>query len=158
MNTEQFSPLSKVWVYQADRDLDEQEILATHDYLTSFCREWTAHNQQLIAGVEILYKRFIVLKVDETHTTASGCSIDKSVRAMKDLSAQLGIDFFNRMSVPYYENNEIKTVNFNKIEQALEQKTINCSTEFFDMNVRSLGQLRDAFLVPLREHWAYPKI
>ncbi len=155
---EQFSPQSKIWVYQADRDLNDEELLMANRYLQDFCTEWTAHNQQLLAGAEILYKRFIVLKVDETHTGASGCSIDKSVKALRELSDKLGTGLFNRMKIPYFEDNTIKTVDFNLVEQALEQKTISGSTEFFDLNISKLGQLENAFLIPLRDHWAYPKV
>ena len=155
---ESLSPYSKIWVYQADRDLSEKEVETISDYLISFCREWTAHNQQLLADFEISHKRFIVLKVDETHTNTSGCSIDKSVNALKDLSKELGVNFFNRMALPYLQNHEIKTVDFNHIEEALEQKKIIGSTLFFDLNVKTLGQFRKAFLIQLKEHWAYPKI
>jgi hypothetical protein len=156
--TEQFSPDSKIWVYQAERNLNDDELIQAKKFLDAFCREWTAHNQQLLAAADILYKRFIVLKVDETHTNASGCSIDKSVRALKDLGHNLDINLFNRMQVPYLENGSIMTVDFNHVEKALEEKKIDASTEFFDLNVSTLKQLQDRFIVPLRQHWAYPKV
>jgi hypothetical protein len=155
---ETFAPGTKIWIYQAERDLTDQELVYTHDYLTAFCKEWTAHNQQLHAGADILYKRFIVLKVDESHTNASGCSIDKSVKALKELSAGLGINLFDRMQLPYYENDQIKTVDYNHVEEALERSEISASTPFFDLNLSKLEQLKDRFMVPLREHWAYPKV
>ncbi len=153
-----FSPDTKIWVYQAARDLSDQELIEAKHFLDGFCREWTAHNQQLLSGAEILYKRFIILKVDETHTGASGCSIDKSVRALRELSENLGVDFFDRMKLPYFENNQVKTVDFNHVEKALEENIIHPGTLFFNLNVSKLSELEAAFLVPLRNHWAYPKV
>jgi len=155
---EQFSPDSKIWVYQADRELSIKEEENISIYLGNFCKDWTAHNQQLLAGFELLYHRFIILKVDETHTGASGCSIDKSVNALKELSNTMGIGFFNRVQLPYLDNDGIHTIHFNEVERGLEEKTISASTPFFDMNIKTLAQLDKAFLLPLQAHWAYPKV
>ncbi len=155
---QQFSPETKIWVYQADRTFSEQEKQVIDDFLSGFCVQWTAHNRQLLAGYEISHNRFIILKVDETHTNASGCSIDKSVNALKDLSKTLNIGFFNRMLLPYLEGNEVKTIDFNHVEEALEQKKVTADTLFFDLNAKTLAQYNAAFMVPLKAHWAYPKV
>jgi hypothetical protein len=44
--------------------------------------------------------------VNEDIESASGCSIDSSVRFVKSLGAELNIDFFNRLNVLVIENQE----------------------------------------------------
>ena len=47
-----------------------------------------------------LYKnRFLILAVDESQASASGCSIDSSVKFVKAMESELGTDFFNRMNL-----------------------------------------------------------
>ena len=92
-----FSPDSRVWVYICNRNLLEEESTALQQQLDTFCRQWTAHNQALMATAEVFENQFVVLMVDETHAGASGCSIDKSVHFLEQLGESLNIDFFERM-------------------------------------------------------------
>ncbi len=41
---------------------------------------------------------------DETQAEASGCSIDGSVHFVKELGAEIGVDFFNRMRFSYRDD------------------------------------------------------
>lgn len=84
-----YSPDSKVWIYQSSRPFTEEEISAINDQLAIFTKQWTAHNAQLQAQGNIIEDRLILLIVDETHTAASGCSIDTSVHFIKSLEKNL---------------------------------------------------------------------
>ena len=96
---ENFSPQSKVWVYQSSRPFSDSEIIALNNKLKQFSVQWTAHNQQLLASGNVMYDRFIVLMVDESQTMASGCSIDTSVHFIKQLEQDYKIELFNRTIV-----------------------------------------------------------
>jgi hypothetical protein len=71
-----FSESSRVWIYQADRQLSDTETLEIQKSLNNFVNTWTAHNNQLSAAAEVRYNRFLILIVDEEQAGASGCSID----------------------------------------------------------------------------------
>ena len=47
----------------------------------------------------MLNEYIIVFVVDQTSASASGCSVDSSVRFVKELGKELEVDFFNRMNV-----------------------------------------------------------
>ncbi|MGN6639512.1 MAG: ABC transporter ATPase, partial [Mucilaginibacter sp.] len=94
----QFSEHSRVWIYQSNRELTDNETSRLLDLLNKFAAEWTAHNHQLKAKAEIRYNRFIVLIVDESQAGASGCSIDKSVNFLKGLEQEFGISLFDRFN------------------------------------------------------------
>ncbi len=70
---------SRVWIYQANRSLSEQELQEINTKLEDFITQWTAHGANLKASFEIRYKRFIILALDQELNAASGCSIDASV-------------------------------------------------------------------------------
>jgi len=71
---------ARVWIYQANRSFTEDELAAVKIKLDNFIKEWTAHGADLKAGYDIKYKRFITIGLDQNLNTASGCSIDASVR------------------------------------------------------------------------------
>ncbi len=149
---------SKIWIYQAERALSETEISLITPLFRSFCENWTAHNNQLKASFEIIQNQFIVLAVDESLNTASGCSIDKSVAFLKSISEQLGISLFERMKMAYLKNETLSTIHYNDIQKAFEDGLINEETPFYNNNVQSLGEYRNSFLSPLKNHWLYSKI
>lgn len=144
---------SRLWIYQAERDLQPQETEYLNTELAEFCISWTAHDQKLKAGHDILHNRFIVLSVDESMNDASGCSIDKSTRHLKELSQHLGIDFFNRLQMAYLSGSEVKTLALSEIEEAIQQGQINEDTLFFNTNINRLEQLDTEFLIPYKSHW-----
>ena len=76
---------SRVWIYQANRSFSEEELTEIKQKLDTFITNWTAHGADLNAGYDIRYKRFIILAVDQTSQSATGCSIDASVRFIQQL-------------------------------------------------------------------------
>ena len=53
---------SKIWIYQANKTFNNEQISQLRSILFDFTNGWTAHNQQLQAGFEIKYNRFIILR------------------------------------------------------------------------------------------------
>jgi hypothetical protein len=123
---------SRVWVYQADRELAILEIKEVKEILKSFVERWTAHNQQLKATYEIKYNRFIVLIVDETQAGASGCSIDKSVHLMKTLEEKFQINLFDRFNIAYKTNNRVFSANKLGFENLIAEGVIDQNTTVFN--------------------------
>jgi len=70
---------SRIWIYQANRKLREEEVGQIATKTKTFLEQWTAHGSDLEAGFEIRYNRFIVIGLNQENATTSGCSIDTSV-------------------------------------------------------------------------------
>lgn len=153
-----YSPDSKVWIYQSSREFTKDEHTKLNERLAVFCREWTAHNKQLHAGFDIVFDRFIVLTVDESGSSASGCSIDKSVRFLKEAGEEFGIGFFDRLQMAYMQNGEIHTAPYGELKELYKTGEIDAETRFFDCNVLKLSEYRTNFVRPLGQHWLMSKI
>jgi hypothetical protein len=154
---ESFSPQSKVWIYQASREFTPGEHTSLMKGLNYFCSDWTAHDKRLKADFDIVYDRFIVLVVDETRAEASGCSIDKSVHFLKDAGAALGIDFFDKLQIPYMKDYEFMTAHFRDLKRLYNEGSIDGDTLFFDTNILELSAY-PAFVKPLKQHWLMDKV
>ena len=54
-----------------------------------FIEAWTAHGKDLQAGYKIVYKRFIVIALNQNLNNATGCSIDASVHFIQAIRKRL---------------------------------------------------------------------
>lgn len=149
----QFSQNSRVWVYQSDKQLNDADVIKLQIMLDNFTTGWTAHNNQLKAKAEIRYNRFIVLIVDESQAGASGCSIDKSVRFMKDIEQEFGINLFDRFNLAYRSGEEILSVPRHTFEGLISNKTIDANTIVFNNMVQNLIELETKWEVPFKDSW-----
>ena len=120
---------SRVWIYQANRSFTEEELTEITANLEAFLKEWTAHGQELKAGYEIKYKRFIILALDQSLASASGCSIDASVHFIQTLEKNYKVDLLDKMNVSYKQGEYIAykpLIDFKKMakNKAVSKKTI----------------------------------
>jgi len=149
----QFSENSRVWVYQANKTLTENEVNQIQNELDSFAKSWTAHNHQLKAKGEVRYSRFIILTVDENQAGASGCSIDKSVRFIQELEQQHDITLLDRFNLAYREGSEVHSAPRHAFEQMLKQGAIGTNTIVFNNMVQNLADLKTKWEVPFKDSW-----
>ena len=92
---------SRVWIYQANRSFTEQEIEEISNKLNIFIENWAAHGSDLQAGYTVVYKRFIVIGLNQDMNSATGCSIDASVNFIQQLEKDYNVDLMDKMNVSY---------------------------------------------------------
>ncbi len=135
---------SKVWVYTADREFTaaDKEVIA--DAMSRFLPQWAAHGNALFGDYTIERDRFLILAVDESKAGASGCSIDTSVRFIKDLGAHLNIDFFNRLNMVIEKDGALETVHVADVKS-------HPDATVFNPMITNLGDLRANWQVKVSE-------
>ncbi len=152
--TNNFSPDSKIWIYQADRLLSDVETAIVNEKTASFTAQWISHNNDLKAMGACLHQLFLVLMVDESQAGASGCSIDKSVRFVKSMEDELGVSFFNRLKFSFFdENKNIQIVDKQSFKQFFLEEKINSDTLVFDTLVQNKREFDAFFVKKLSESW-----
>jgi len=148
-----FSPQSKIWIYQGDREFTKQEADTIQQQLDGFTTQWKAHGHQLQAKAEILYNYFIVFTVDETTAGTTGCSIDASVRIMKGIEQEFGIDLFNRFNMAYKVDDKVVVVNKEDFETLISIKKVTPDTIVFNNLVQTLADFETKWEVPFKDSW-----
>jgi hypothetical protein len=157
--TENYSMTStRVWIYQASRNLNEYETLQIENDLKNFTSDWTAHQMPLKSFAEVLFKRFIIFLVDEGENSISGCGIDKSVNLLKEIQQKINIDFFNRTEIAYLSNDEIKTFFISEAQNLFDSKIINSETIIFNNLVSTIAELENEWQQPLSASWIWNRI
>lgn len=146
-------PSTRVWVYQADKDLSIEEERTIADELMAFCKRWEAHGQPLQCNFEIRHHRFVLLFVNEDAHAASGCSIDGSVRVMKDLQHQLSIDFFDRTQIPFLIDRQIKTFPIAELKNLFADGVLNKQTTTVNTLATNKSEIEKSWFIPAEKSW-----
>lgn len=135
---------AKVWSYQSDRLLTDTEVQWINEQLTPFLQEWAAHGTKLKAYGEVANHAHLLLAVDESDHHASGCSIDTSVRFIKQLEKELGVSFFNRLKMLTQSGNELVYVNYSDLGNLPEETLV------FNNMVSNAGEFKNRWKVPVK--------
>jgi hypothetical protein len=98
---------ARIWIYQSDRKFNSTEADIISQTLSSFTQQWEVHGQPMKASFKLYYDQFIILAADEGYNEASGCSIDGSVRLLKQLGTRLSLDFFDRNGIAFKNADQI---------------------------------------------------
>jgi len=144
---------ARVWVYQSNRALTEQEVKELKAEGEKFVSGWSAHGAALNASFDVLYDRFIVLAVDEKQALASGCSIDKSVHFIKQLEQQLNLNLFDRMQVAYKKGEELLACSLAEFEKLAVAQEVDENTIVFNNMVSSKAAFDTEWEVPVKKSW-----
>lgn len=144
---------ARIWVYQSNRLLSNAEVDDIRRSGIEFIADWSAHGAALKASFDILYNRFIVIAVNEKQTLASGCSIDKSVKFIKELEQQFDLNLFDRLQVAYRKGDEILTCHLNEFEKLATQGAVNGSTIVFNNMITTKAAFDKEWEVPLKNSW-----
>lgn len=145
---------ARVWVYQSNREFTADEAVEVQQAIDGFVSAWTSHSRDVIANGKLLYNRFIVLCADETQFVVSGCSIDSSVRFIKEIAAKYTIDPFDRLNLAFMDaEGTVKALKKGAFAEQIAQGSITDDTTVFNNLVNSKQQLLSNWQVPLKDSW-----
>ncbi|NHF61095.1 ABC transporter ATPase [Flavobacteriaceae bacterium TP-CH-4] len=150
---EKLPETSRVWIYQANRSFSTEELAEIKQAMDAFIQEWTAHGQHLNAGYEIRYNRFIVLALDQTMSSASGCSIDASVHFIQELEKRYGVDLLDKMNVSYKQGEYVAYKPLLEFKKMAKSKSVSPKTVVFNNLVTNKGEYLEHWEVPASESW-----
>ncbi|MDY0781152.1 ABC transporter ATPase [Tenacibaculum sp. IB213877] len=144
---------SRVWVYQADREFTQEEIEYISAKALLFIDQWTRHGDDLKGSFTIKYNQFLVLAVDENFNNVSGCSIDASVRFIKELENELKVDLMDKMNVTFKDGDNINIVKLSDFQEFAKEKKVTSETIVFNNMVNTKEEFETNWEVPAKQSW-----
>lgn len=144
---------SRIWIYQCNRKLSDDEVASIANQTEVFLKEWTAHGTDLEAGLEMKYNRFIVLGLNQANASASGCSIDASVRFIQQLEKQFDVDFLDKMNVTFYNGKYIAFKTLSDFKKMAKARSVSSNTVVFNNLVNTKEEYLENWEVPAKESW-----
>jgi hypothetical protein len=143
----------RIWIYTLSKELTNEQLADFKIKCLEFVNSWTAHDVKLDASYELVNNRLLIFKVNEESYNASGCSIDKQVRFIKEQEQVLHIELLNRMLVAYEQNSELQITHQSKIKELVLSGDITKDTLIYDNTITSSDSLLLAWKVPLYKTW-----
>lgn len=144
---------SRVWVFQANRTLSEDEIDFIASNLKLFLPSWAAHGKSLFASYELRYERFLIIYLDEKQAGATGCSIDKLMNLVAAFEEKLQLFFRDRMQVVYRSETGLHDANLNDLPDLVKEGTVDESTIVFNNLVENKKALLESWETPIANSW-----
>lgn len=155
---EDFSPDSRVWIYQSNRLFSKDEALQVKQLLKQFAANWQSHGAPVKGYGNLFFGQFIVVMADESQTGVSGCSTDTSVHLMKEIEKLFSVDLFNRQSLAFIINDAVQLLSMSQLNAATENNLINGSTIYFNNTVTTKKELLQNWMTPLKDSWLAKRI
>ena len=144
---------SRVWIYQANRSFSENELEELKDKLNVFIEAWTAHGKDLESGYKIVYKRFIVIALNQNLNNATGCSIDASVHFIQELEKTYNVDLMDKMNVSFKQGEFVAHKSLLDFKKMARDKAVSKNTIVFNNLVNNIAEFNENWEVPASESW-----
>ena len=146
-------PTARVWIYQADRPLTDAELAAVVPPLAQFAAAWTSHGAALRAAAEFRHRQFLVVGLDEAAAGASGCSIDASVRFVRELEIALGLRLLGKDHLAFAGPDGLTLLERRALKLAVAAGTLHPATPYFDNTVATKAELDARWPAPAGHTW-----
>ena len=145
---------SRVWIFQAERALSQQEEDYLRTSLKTFTSQWTSHNRALKANADVFYGCIMIIALDEDASSgASGCSIDKLTHQIQSLSRELNLDLMNRTTFYFFKEEKLYGINMHNLSEAIKNGSIDEDALVLDSMIKTTGQIRNELFKPLKDSW-----
>lgn len=144
---------SRVWIFQANRELTNTELIDLRAAINHFIEQWTSHKEKVHAACEIFYNRFIVFFVDESKVMTGGCSLDTLTRLIKEVEKFYTISLLDRMLVAYRSGEKILNVQLNEFEKLVVEHKVNENTIIFNNLASTKAEFEANWETPLKNSW-----
>jgi len=138
---------ARMWCFAAEPEPAPREAAHLLDSMQRFVEQWTAHRQDLAAGVTWVHQRFLLVGLDESGTGASGCSIDALMGHLGDLERELNIRLTDASPVWYRdEEDRIQRVMREDFRKLAKSGSVGPDTPVFDLTSSNIGPIRSGGL------------
>ena len=143
----------RIWIYTLSKELTNEQLVDFKNRCQNFVSGWTAHDVSLDASFELYQNRLLIFKVNEDKYNASGCSIDKQLRFVKELEQTFSVELLNRLLVAYENNHQVEVIKSSQVKELLAANQITANTLVFDNTITQSSELTTKWKQPLKSTW-----
>ena len=144
---------SRIWIFQSDLKIEDNKIESIKNELEKFLIQWSSHGKELQCSYEIKYNLFIIIAVDSNVNNATGCSVDTLTNFILKIQEDNNINFFNRFSIAYNIENQIKLNNLSDIKEMIMDKKFTLETIVYNNLVKTKKEYLNNWKVPAFKSW-----
>tara|TARA_B100001741_G_scaffold139792_1_gene115306 strand:+ start:107 stop:592 length:486 start_codon:yes stop_codon:yes gene_type:complete len=150
---DKISDESRIWIFQSNQLISDLDIESLEKKIEVFLSSWTSHGDQLMVASKIKYNLFIIIALDQSCSTASGCSIDKLVNFIKNIENEYQISLLDRLDISYRDKNKISVLRLDDFKRKILEKKINNDTIVFNNLINLKSDLNYNWEIPINRSW-----
>jgi hypothetical protein len=151
---DKLAPHSRVWVFQANRFLKDDEVKFVQEKMTEFIPTWASHGNELYGDFVLADNLFLIVGVDEKRSPTSGCSIDSLNRIIKKIGDEIKIDFFDRLRVAYLDSDhKIQLTSLGDFKALMKTDQVRQSTSVFNNLIETKADLDTKWKTTVKDSW-----
>lgn len=144
---------SRVWVYQANHKLSDQDAAVIQERMTRFCESWNTHGNLMPTSFALFESQILILAVDQSRLGASGCSIDSSVRTLRELENTLTINLTDQGKISLKKSSgDLKVISALGLKSKVASGEIDLDSEVINPLIQVKSDLRQLWQ-PVRNSW-----
>jgi hypothetical protein len=146
---------ARLWVFAADRPLDDAQQADLLAHVDDFIARWAAHGAPVVGARELRHGRFLLVGADERATGVSGCSTDTLFRTLGELESRLGVTLRDSSLVFWRDAaGEVQTAPRAAFRERVRAGEVDADTPVFDNTAGTVGDVRGGrWELPMRASW-----
>lgn len=144
---------AKLWIYQADKKWNSQELKVITKHLDHFTSIWDSHGASVKGAYELIVDQFILLYADNTFNAVSGCSIDKSVQLIKLIETETSLQLMDKSFVAFKTEDGVATAKFNEVKAKVASGEITPETLVYDVSLSERKSLAKGWPLAAKNTW-----
>ncbi|MGY8949668.1 MAG: ABC transporter ATPase [Flavobacteriales bacterium] len=151
-----FSEMSKdsrIWIYQSNRKFIASELEELNSKIVAFLNTWASHGSEMLCSYQVKYDRFIIIALDETKTSASGCSIDSCVHFIQGLEKTFEVLLLDKMNVAFKQGEYITYKSIQDFKKLVSNKSVSKKTIVYNNLVVDIDDFNLNWEVPASDSW-----
>ncbi len=148
-----FDNSSRVWIYQCNRCFTLNETLEIEELLQNFTANWNSHGNAVKGFANLFFGQFIIFMADETATGVSGCSMDSSVRMVKNIEEDYHVQLFDRQTLAFGVDERIQLVPLSMLNYEIDNGIITADTLYFNNTILNKMDLVHNWIIPAGQSW-----
>ncbi|MFQ3352262.1 MAG: hypothetical protein ACI914_001524 [Candidatus Marivariicella framensis] len=153
MSFSEMSKDSRIWIYQSNRKFIASELEELNSKIVAFLNSWASHGSEMLCSYQIKYDRFIIIALDETKTSASGCSIDSCVHFIQGLEKTFEVLLLDKMNVAFKQGEYITYKSIQDFKKLVSNKSVSKKTIVYNNLVVDIDDFNLNWEVPASDSW-----
>ncbi|MBA2499217.1 MAG: hypothetical protein H0V30_05775 [Chitinophagaceae bacterium] len=153
-----YSPESRVWIYQSSRLFSLPEALEIEKIIDDFIATWKSHGVPVKGFGTLIFGQFILLMADESATSVGGCSTDSSVHVIKEIEMHFQVNLFERTMLAFVVKDKVELLPLSQLKYAFDNGFIDANTFYFNNVVLTKRELENNWIIPVKDSWLKNKL
>ena len=147
----------RLWIYSNPQKIKEEVIKNIKKRLEGFCQQWQSHGTAVTGNFLILFEQIIILlaSIGENNNQMSGCSIDSSVKIIKDINQDYGLDLLNRNYFFTLKGRDLTSYTREQFIQEFNTGQLSMDSLVLDSLIQNPQNINNKLFIQLKDSWHF---